>query len=160
MSFESELKKFSVIALGNSEKVFRGTFLSLTASVIKRSPVGNPDLWVAFDKTKGAYVDYQSIRSVPEGYIGGRFRGNWQTDVNKPPSGEVDTISKTGAEPLAKAKIVAFTAKLEDSLYLVNNLPYAVPLENGSSTQAPHGMVKRTVAEFNREVEKQARKLK
>lgn len=32
--------------------------------------------------------------------------------------------------------------KLGDTAYLVNNLPYAVPLEYGHSSQAPAGMVR------------------
>jgi len=41
-------------------------------------------------------------------------------------------------------------AKLGDSVYLVNNLPYAQKIEGGSSKQAPVGMVKVTVAEYQK----------
>ena len=34
--------------------------------------------------------------------------------------------------------------------YIINNLPYAIPLEFGHSTQAPGGMVRVTVARFQR----------
>ena len=43
--------------------------------------------------------------------------------------------------------------KLGDTAYLVNNLPYAVPLEYGHSSQAPAGMVRVTIAEFQQIVE-------
>ena len=35
-----------------------------------------------------------------------------------------------------------------DVIYLTNNLPYAVPLEEGYSKQAPAGMVALTVQDF------------
>lgn len=131
MSFSSDLKKFTDKVEKNGEKIFRGTFIAVTASVMKRSPV----------KT-------------------GRFRGNWQTDVNKPSAGELDRLDKTGTASLREAVTESASAKLGDSLYFVNNLPYAKSLEDGSSTQAPTGMVEVTVNQFQREVNRQAKNLK
>ena len=82
----------------------------------------------------------------------GRLRGNWFASINRP-SKQVDG-SAEGYEG------VVFKAKLGDSLFLVNNLPYAKVIEDGSSAQAPHGMVKVTVAEFQRVVKANARKHK
>jgi len=56
----------------------------------------------------------------PPGYKGGTtFRGAWQ-------------FQQVGPE-----------------FHIFNNLPYALPLEHGWSQQAPHGMVKVTVTEWN-----------
>lgn len=80
----------------------------------------------------------------------GRLRGNWFTSINVSPNGK-DSGSYEG---------VTFKAKLGDSIYFTNNLPYAKEIENGSSKQAPHGMIKVTVSEFENEVKRQARKHK
>ena len=129
MSFSSDLKGFTVKVQANSEKVFRGTSISLFRNIVRRTPV----------KT-------------------GVLRGNWQTDINRPSSG---TLERSGSAA-ANSEIVrvAGKAKLDETIFFVNNLPYSVPIEKGSSTQAPAGMVAVTVSEFQREVNKQARKLK
>ena len=41
--------------------------------------------------------------------------------------------------------------------YIINNLPYAIPLEFGHSTQAPGGMVRVTVARFQQIVQEAIR---
>ncbi len=116
------------------------------ARVVMRSPVGNPTLWE--DQAQARYA-------LSNGYVGGRFRGNWQVAVGARPVGPVDDIdhSTVGSAPsgTAVAKAVGALAPLRlrpDKAYLVNNLPYAEPLENGSSTQAPGGMVAVTTAEL------------
>ena len=76
----------------------------------------------------------------------GRAKGNWGAGLNRPGNG---SVSGTVA-----------TAKIGNSLFLTNNLPYIKVLEEGSSTQAPQGMVKVTVAEFQRTVRANARKNK
>lgn len=160
MSFSSDLNKFAKKVESNGDKILRGTFLGVFASVMKRSPVGNPENWVAYDKASGTYKDYISVHGYPEGYIGGTFRGNWQTDVNKAPDGVLDDKDKTGAKSTLKAKTEAERANWGDSIYMVNNLPYAQRLENGWSTQAPRGMVKVTETQFKRIVNREAKKLK
>ena len=160
MSFSSELKAFTLKVEKNSEKLFRGTYLALFSSIIKRSPVGNPDRWVVWDKRTGRYLPYELVHGLPDGYVGGTFRGNWQTDINKIPNGTLDTLDKTGTVTIAKARLEASRAKIGDSIYAINNMPYAISLENGWSSKAPRGMVKITAAEFEREINKQARKLK
>ncbi|MNJ81742.1 hypothetical protein D3C77_807050 [compost metagenome] len=42
--------------------------------------------------------------------------------------------------------------------FIVNNLPYAIPLEYGHSSQAPAGMVRVTLANFQRIVDEAIRK--
>ena len=71
----------------------------------------------------------------------GRLRGNWQTSIN----------TSDGSAPI-------IMAKLGDSIFITNNLPYAQVIESGSSKQAPSGMVAITAAEFTRVVAANARK--
>jgi hypothetical protein len=65
----------------------------------------------------------------------GRARANWQVTI-----GSQATMSK------ATAASAGF--KAGDTIYLTNNLPYIRKLEEGSSQQAPAGMVALTVQEF------------
>ena len=97
----------------------------------------------------------QIIRRTPVDT--GRLRGNWQSDINRPAT---STLNRLGdSVSIAEALAVCNRAELSDSIYLTNNLPYALPIENGSSTQAPRGMVKVTVLEFVRTVNQQASRL-
>lgn len=75
----------------------------------------------------------------------GRARGNWQLAVGAIPRGEIRPLT---AELIAQEAIPRL-AVLEagDTVYISNNVPYIVPLERGSSRQAPNGMVRLTIAE-------------
>ena len=75
----------------------------------------------------------------------GRARGNWMAGLNSP--------SETGGEVGATVA----RARLGDSLFLTNNLPYIHRLEYGSSDQAPQGMLRITIAEYQQTVRKEAR---
>jgi hypothetical protein len=44
-------------------------------------------------------------------------------------------------------------------IYIVNNLPYAIPLEYGHSSQAPQGMVRLAAIEFQQLVDEAVRGL-
>lgn len=68
----------------------------------------------------------------------GLFRANWLTGIN--------AIDNRGDGQINQ---VASDFKVGDTLYFVNSLPYAKPLEDGSSEQAPRGMVKLSAAEFD-----------
>lgn len=76
------------------------------------------------------------IKSTP--VLTGRARGAWATTVGTP-SSTVET--REGAE-VSIAEVISKTpAGAGQETYLANNLPYIEALENGSSTQAPAGMV-------------------
>lgn len=131
--------------------VARAAILQLSRSVILNTPVGNPDLWVTKD-SNGNYVDYIAYRGYPTGYIGGTARGNWQASIGTPATGTLDRPDADGSDSLADVQ-----AQLEravgDLYYLTNNLPYIRRLEyDGWSTQAPGGMVRIAVAEFDEAV--------
>ncbi len=63
VSFTLQLKAFAEKAKGNADLVVRKVVLDIGTRVVLRSPVGDPDLWEG---------------KAPKGYVGGRFRGNWQ----------------------------------------------------------------------------------
>jgi hypothetical protein len=89
----------------------------------------------------GAMVEMSPVRS-------GRFRGNWQygTDaINTSTSGADDKSGRTSLNRI-QADVRGWVPG--QTMYLTNSLPYAQRLESGWSGQAPAGMVKVTIANF------------
>ncbi len=93
----------------------------------------------------------------------GRFRANWQIGVNKNPSGVIDAVDKgkvnqTGAGDSSTKKIAEADlekAKGGDTIYFVNNLPYAERIENDAwSPQAEAGVVGVSLAEYKNTLDK------
>lgn len=79
----------------------------------------------------------------------GRLRGNWQCSLVNPKDGELDLRSL--AEVNAEIRERVGASKLEDTLWLTNNLPYAERIEyDGWSGQAPAGMVRINAANWER----------
>jgi hypothetical protein len=83
-----------------------------------------------------------------KGYVGGRFRGSWTVTIGAPSTVEPGRIDPHGSETIEAAKAALSGFKSGPSIYITSNVPYAVPLEYGHSSQAPNGMVRVTVAEF------------
>lgn len=71
----------------------------------------------------------------------GRARGNWFPTLNSPSTVTSDNTDKSGAAAIAAVQSTAKGSKLGDTIWMSNNLPYILPLENGHSGQAPEGMV-------------------
>jgi len=92
-----------------------------------------------------------------QGYVGGRFRGNWQFSIDSPATDELDRIDPSGSETIAALLSQVQALTIGQTAYIVNNLPYAIPLEYGHSTQAPAGMVRVTLANFQRIVDEAIR---
>ncbi|TDJ77250.1 HK97 gp10 family phage protein [Pseudomonas putida] len=86
----------------------------------------------------------------------GRFRSNWQFSTGAPALGEIAEIEGAG-ETLDRLLLAAGDLTAGEVAHIVNNLPYAIPLEYGHSSQAPGGMVRVTVADFQRIVEEAIR---
>lgn len=92
-----------------------------------------------------------------KGYVGGRFRGNWQLSIGAPAEGTLDQVDPAGSVTLAKLRLQVQALTVGETAYIVNNLPYAVPLEYGHSKQAPGGMVRVTLARFQQIVDEATR---
>ena len=137
-------------AAANADQVLRAVCIGLLNNVVVRSPVGNPDLWKG-DK-------YGFIRP-PEGYVGGRFRANWQVSTGDPATGTRDAVDASGQISVLAGQVVLDGVKCGPPVYIVNNLPYAIPLEYGHSTQAPAGMVRLAAVEFQQIVDDAVRGL-
>nr|WP_286948259.1 hypothetical protein [Pseudomonas sp. UBA6718] len=189
MSFSLDLAKFVEKAKGNAELVVRKTSLDLISAVIKRSPVGNPELWAA-NKTATEYNNEvarynAALREDPsnltkagrlkkglkvndsmdlvsgKGYVGGRFRGNWQVTFNSKAMDELPNIDPTGNSTIAAANgvLLGFNSTV-GTIWVTNNIIYGPRLEfEGWSSQAPAGMVRISVAEFQSFVNEAVRQL-
>ncbi len=203
--FAESIRAFAEQAQQALDATFREIVIEIGSSVIRMSPVGNPEIWaanVAHRQARTAEADRydarvaarnEAVRQDPsnftkagnlkrgvkyakpltktereqnfavnglvagQGYVGGRFRGNWQFSIDTPATGELDRIDPSGNEAIADllAQVQALT--IGQTAYIVNNLIYAVPLEYGHSTQAPHGMVRVTLANFQRIVDEAIR---
>ena len=72
----------------------------------------------------------------------GAFRGNHRISVNSPDNTyDLSTADKGGRATQQEGNQKILRAKLGDLVYVQNNLPYAVALENGHSReQAPNGV--------------------
>lgn len=123
-AFYLAIREFADKAGKNAELVMQKVGIDMLSKIILRSPVDT-----------------------------GRFRMNWQIglkEVGYTVAGEDPTGQK--AISIGTAKISGL--KLGDSIWISNALPYGPRLENGYSRQAPAGMVKQTVAEYQQLVER------
>jgi hypothetical protein len=118
-NFALELAKFAEQAVEAVDASLREIIIEVGNSLIRMSPVDS-----------------------------GRFRGNWHLSIDV-----VESVTFNELDPQGKETIAAIAAAVSDfkagqTAYLINNLPYAIPLEYGHSTQAPQGMVRVTLARF------------
>ncbi|WP_342649092.1 hypothetical protein [Pseudomonas sp. REB1044] len=174
--FAESIRAFAEQAQQALDATFREIVIEIGSSVIRMSPVGNPELWtqnaIATQYNQAVEDHNTALRSdpanlskngrlkpgrklkdgmdiaAPAGYVGGRFRGNWQFSINSSATEELDRIDPSGNETIAQLKAQVEALTIGQTAYIVNNLPYAVPLEYGHSTQAPSGMVRVTLANF------------
>ena len=204
-SFAENIRQFAEQAQAGLDATFREIVIEIGSSVIRMSPVGNPDIWAAnvvhratnnraaddydfkvavrntlinldesnFTKagklkrgvkyakplTKTERDQNFSVNGLVAGkdYVGGRFRGNWQFSIGTPAEGELDQVDPAGGVTLAKLRLQVEQLTIGQTAYIVNNLPYAVPLEYGHSKQAPGGMVRITLARFQQIVDEAIR---
>ncbi|MGX9379036.1 hypothetical protein [Pseudomonas sp. JQ36] len=204
-SFAESIHQFAEQVQAGINATFREIVIEIGSSVIRMSPVGNPEIWAAnvahratntraaddydfkvavrntlinldesnFTKagklkrgvkyakplTKTERDQNFSVNGLVAGkdYVGGRFRGNWQFSIGTPAEGELDQVDPAGGVTLAKLRLQVEQLTIGQTAYIVNNLPYAVPLEYGHSKQAPGGMVRITLARFQQIVDEAIR---
>lgn len=142
-SFSLDLSRFVTKAKGSADKVVRKVVMDIGARVVLKSPVGDADYWQS---------------PPPPGYVGGRFRGNWQMGEGQRPAGDLPDIDPTGAASLERIAGGLNQNAAGKVFFLVNNLPYAMRIEDGTASprQAPNGVVRTTLLEFQAIVTKAA----
>ncbi|MBB1617040.1 hypothetical protein A9978_31785 [Pseudomonas sp. UMC65] len=204
-SFSENIRQFAEQAQAGIDATFREIVIEIGSSVIRMSPVGNPEIWAANVAHRAANTraadDYDfkvSVRNTlinldesnftkagklrrdvkyakpltkterdqnfnvnglvaGKDYVGGRLRGNWQFSIDTPAEGTLDQVDPSGGVTLAKLRLQVGQLTAGQTAYIVNNLPYAVPLEYGHSKQAPSGMVRITLARFQQIVDEAIR---
>ena len=131
MGFAEDLKKICDRAGDKAELVVRRAALDIGGQLVDRSPVDT-----------------------------GRFKNNWQTGIGGMDKNISAAADLGGAGALARltAKVAAW--KPGQSIFISNSLPYAYRLETGWSKQAPSGIVRLTVQNFEQAVAKAAQGLK
>lgn len=111
--FAIDLNKFGKVTREQATMIFRKIALDLDTRVVLGTPVDT-----------------------------GRARGNWYPSINSPSSAvDMNASDKSGSAAIGALTATTLGAKLGDTIWLTNNLPYILPLENGHSKQAPQGMV-------------------
>ena len=94
----------------------------------------------------------------------GRARANWQIDIDRMPTEILDKTAQSLQEAIRlsdAANIITSKIKNNSVIYIINNVEYIIPLEHGhSKEQAPYGMVKLTVEEFQQYFKEASRSLK
>lgn len=144
MSFEEDLRRIAAKTGQRLDQVVRQAGVLAAQGVILKSPVGNAELW----------------KQPRKGYVGGRFRANWNVSTKLPDTSTTGKTDAAGSATLQRLVAGAMQAKLGDVIWITNGLPYARRLEYGWSTQAPHGFVRITLADLPRQLEQYAKSLK
>lgn len=134
MSFSMQIAEFIAKTKASQDLVVRAITMNISKEIDSRSPVGDAIYW----KSK-----------PPPGYVGGRFRGNWQLSLGSPATAALDRIDKDGSATIAAHGDAMRAAKAGDVIYLVNNLAYAKRIEEGWAKRAPLGVVALTVVKFS-----------
>lgn len=122
-SFALDLTKFAIKARGNIDLVVQKATFDVFKSVIMRTPVDT-----------------------------GRARANWSASANSYTQKIYEVTDKAGAQTANKMASIALGTKAGNVTYLINNLPYAQRLEYGYSKQAPSGMVRITIVEYQQHI--------
>ena len=122
MSWESDWKKIEQKIDRTLNQGIRATLFEVSTAIIKDTPADT-----------------------------GRARGNWQASVGRGATGDVSVGSVRSGEAKAIADVdQTVSVAVGDLYYLTNNLPYIERLEFGHSKQAPGGMVRKNMQNFNR----------
>jgi len=120
--FAKSLDKLSDYVTGSVEQVIRKACIDLYRMIVERTPVDT-----------------------------GRAKANWQISTTDSDSAldEKNGFSFNEIKSIVEAEISDFKFELyDDQVIIYNNLEYIGGLENGTSAQAPYGMVSVSLVEF------------
>lgn len=136
--FSKSLMELASAVEDKFNQVVRKSVLDLFANIIRRSPVDT-----------GTYRASHSLANhepaPDEGII--------YLDKDKSEVGMAEALAQTTSQ--------GWTWKVGDgTIFIFNNLPYAEPLENGYSGQAPQGIYRQALTESQGIIEKQIMKMK
>lgn len=127
MGFAADLRTLCDKAGDKAEMVVRSAALDLGGQMIDRSPVDT-----------------------------GRFKNNWVTATGVSDSSASAASDKSGARSNSMLNEKVAGWKPGQTIWILNNLPYAKRLEYGWSKQAPGGIVRLSVQNYSVALKKAA----
>lgn len=127
-SFTEQLEQFAEETIDQADSIFRDVVMSMAGVIVRLSPVDT-----------------------------GNFKGAWRLSIDGYDSTVPETPDKQGGDVLARMLAEVGNLTFGQAAFLQNNLPYAVPLEFGHSTQAPTGIVRIAQAQFQQLVQQAIR---
>lgn len=123
-----------------ASKTVRQIAFAIDRELVRRTPVGNPDLWrVNKGKSRG------DPGYVGKNYTGGRARANWLPSLETPTDEVVEKPDPSGASSLARMSQVTSQFRLGQKIFISNSLPYIQRLDEGWSSQSPAGFVSSSI---------------
>lgn len=129
-SFNSKIDEFIKKSKRKPEQVVKSAFVELSNRIIMRTPVDT-----------------------------GRARGNWFAAVGSPDFSTSDSTGAAASTARVTSATSAGVSGRDFTLYLNNSLSYVYGLEYGRSDQAPEGMVRVSVNEYNELLARKVREL-
>jgi hypothetical protein len=118
--FSAQIAAFCAKAQGNADLVVRKVAFEMFSRVIQKTPVDT-----------------------------GRAKSSWVVSINAVPTDVPIAFDKSGASSIERVTATTLEMKAGDTITMCSNLTYSRRLEYGWSGQAPNGMVRITVQEFN-----------
>ena len=142
--FAKQVAAFAKAAQLEADRAKRRAAVSIVTDIVRSTPVGDPDLWNISDSFK------EWIKR--SGYVGGTLRGNWRISGSPNVDPDKNAIDQDGGATIAKAEKAVRVIKGHETIYIVNPMPYAWPIEfmpegqGGSVQQSPGDMVRKHVS--------------
>lgn len=135
MTFALDLQRFAEKTKDKADAAIGNIVVRVARELDRRSPVGDASYWAS---------------PPPKGYVGGRFRANWQLGIGAPQRTVRNAIDPNGS--IALPAIIAEVPQQAAGkvFWLSNSLPYAQRIEDGHSRQAPTGLVGLTAIQFQK----------
>lgn len=96
-------------------------------------------------KIKKAFIGLSTDIIMDTPVLSGRLKNNWMVSKNIPSN---ETTSETGNQSINR--VSSFSFKLGDTIYLTNNLPYALRIEYGYSKKSPNGMTRKNIIKWSK----------
>jgi hypothetical protein len=79
----------------------------------------------------------------------GRLRVGWMPSLNVPSDYLPEEGKYSFPDVIGRAQQAWSSSTIEDVFYIVNNVPYGVPVNNGTVKMAPRRFVERTITVVN-----------
>lgn len=132
MSLSADLAKIAARNKAKLLKVAQNSLMRVGGSIVLKSPVDT-----------------------------GRFRANWMSAYGGIDSSTTDAVSTSGAESIGRLDAKLNGLAVGQLFYFTNSLPYAQRLEYDAwSQQAPAGMVRLSVANWQTIVAEEVKRVK